>query len=325
MKTSPLHLLVFLIVAAFAGPGAGPARAEPALRPAATVERNVILLGDLFSDAGVHAGDVVAPAPPPGSRTIFDAAWLAAAAREHQLAWQPGSSLDRTSVERATRLVTGEQIAQRLLDEMARRQSVDGAEIQLDDAGLRLLVAREAPDSIAVEGLTVDARSGRFTASVAVPADDAAAERRRVAGRLIRMTRLAVLSRPIAPGEVIRTGDVEFLPIRSDRAAADLVVDARELIGKTPRRPLRAHEPLRGADVQTPVIVRKGDLVTIVLETPNMRLTAQGKALEDGSMGAAIRIANTKSDRVIDATVTGANAVAVAAAAPLAARQETTP
>jgi flagella basal body P-ring formation protein FlgA len=51
-----------------------------------------------------------------------------------------------------------------------------------------------------------------------------------------------------------------------------------------------------------------------------MRLTAQGKALEDGGMGAAIRIANTKSARTIEAVVAGPNLVAVAAPAQLAAR-----
>jgi flagella basal body P-ring formation protein FlgA len=51
-----------------------------------------------------------------------------------------------------------------------------------------------------------------------------------------------------------------------------------------------------------------------------MRLTAQGKALEDGGMGAAIRIANTKSGRVVEAVVTGPNLVDITASAQLAAR-----
>ncbi len=72
--------------------------------------------------------------------------------------------------------------------------------------------------------------------------------------------------------------------------------------------------------MQAPVIVRKDDLVTIMLETPALQLSAQGKALEDGGMGATKRIANTKSNRVIDAKVTGHNLVAVAAPALLAGR-----
>jgi flagellar basal body P-ring formation protein FlgA len=315
-----IRLLAALALAGAAALAAWPAAADPILRPAVTVDAAVIRLGDLFSDAGAHAGDVLAPAPPPGATTIFDANWLAAAAREHDLAWQPGSSFDRASVERATRVVGAEAVTQRLRQEIARSESVDGAQILLDNSAFRLLAAKGSPDTIAVEGLTLDARTGRFTALVSAPADDAAAERQRVTGRLVRMARLPALNRPVAPGDVIVQHDLETTELRADRVGPDMVVDARELVGKTPRHALHAHEPLHPFDVQAPVIVRKDDLVTIVLETPSLRLSTQGKALEDGGMGATIRVANTQSNRVIDATVTGRNLVAVAATALLAGR-----
>jgi flagella basal body P-ring formation protein FlgA len=72
---------------------------------------------------------------------------------------------------------------------------------------------------------------------------------------------------------------------------------------------------VRVADIQAPVTVRKGELVTIVLETRSMRLTAQGKAAEDGAQGAPIRVSNTKSGRVIEAVVSGPGVVTVATAA----------
>jgi flagellar basal body P-ring formation protein FlgA len=295
-------------------------QAAPMLRPVAVVQGTVIHLGDLFTDAGAHAGDPLIAAPPPGARTIFDAAWLAAVAREHGLAWQPASPFDQASVERASRVIPAEAVQVKLLDEIAARQKVDGDEIQLDNTAVRMVVAAETPDSIAIEGLTLDARTGRFSALVSAPADDADADRQRISGRLVHMMRLPVLTHPVAPGDSIRASDIEILIQRADRVAADVIGDLRDIVGKTPRRPLRAHEPLRVADVQVPAVVRKGDLVTIVLETSQMRLTAQGKALEDGGMGAAIRIVNTKSGRAIDAVVTGPNLAAVAAAPQLAAR-----
>jgi flagella basal body P-ring formation protein FlgA len=313
-----LRRLATLAVLAFAAFGAVPALAAPMLRPAVTVNDSVIRLGDLFTDAGAQGSDVVSPAPPPGSRTLFDAAWLAAAARAHDLDWQPATRFDQASVERATRIVTGAAVAQSLLDEIARRQSVDGAQIQLDNAAFRLLVPASAPARLDIEGLTVDPRTGRFSALVAALSEDAAAQR--VTGRLVRMTTLPVLNRPVAPGETIAQRDLATVTLRADRVGPDMIVDARELIGKTPLRLLHAEEPLRNADVQVPVVVHKGDLVTIVLETRTMRLTVQGKALDDGGMGAAIRVANTKSNRVIDATVAGPNLVTVAAAAQIAAR-----
>jgi flagella basal body P-ring formation protein FlgA len=54
-------------------------------------------------------------------------------------------------------------------------------------------------------------------------------------------------------------------------------------------------------------------LVTIILKSPKMTLTAQGKALDDGSDGDTVRITNTQSNKVIEAEVTGPAKVAVLA------------
>lgn len=297
-----------------------PARAEPMLRAAVTVDSDVVRLGDLFSGAGAHAADVVAPAPPPGSRTLFDAAWLAAAAREHQLDWHPASPFDQASVERATRVIDGEVVMKTLRAALARRQSIDGAQLRLDNPELRLLVPANAPDSLAIENLTLDPRTGRFSAAVTVSGDSVPPQP--VTGRLIRMVKVAVLDRPIAPGEIIGTDDITTLTMRADRIPAGAILDASGLVGKTPRHALRAEEPLHSQDVAVPLVVHKGDLVILVLETPSMRLTAQGKALDDGEMHAVVRVANTQSKRVIDATVVGPNLVAVTPPAQLAARAE---
>lgn len=313
-----IRLLLFAFVALLVG--IVDAAAQPTLKAASSVASDVIRLGDLFSEAGAHAADVVAPAPPPGSTTIFNAQWLASAAREHGLDWEPQSGFEQASVERATRIIGTEAVSGRLLDEIGRRQSIDGAELQLDNPALRLMVPKEASDAIAIEGLVIDPHSGRFSAKLRAPAEDAAAEQVPVTGHLIRMARLPALTHALAPGDTIAAGDIEIVPLRVDRVAVDMVLEPGELIGKTPRHALHAHEPLRNADIQVPIVVHKGDLVTIVLETPTMRLTAQGKALDDGGLGAAIRVANTKSGRVIDAAVIAGSLVTVAAPSQLAVR-----
>jgi len=120
-----------------------------------------------------------------------------------------------------------------------------------------------------------------------------------------------MLSHPVAPGAVITAADLTEVMVRRDQLGQDVSSDPKELIGKTPRRPLRAGEPVRLADVQLPILVHKGELVTMLLDTGSLQLTAQGAALEEGAKGALIRVSNAKSSRLLDATIIGSGLVRV--------------
>lgn len=303
MMRFPIFLLAALALAA-------PALGAPTLRPAITVAGGMVRLGDLFADAGARANDAVAAAPLLGTRVTYNADWLAAMAHEHGLDWTPSSPFDLATVERASRTVTIDDISRQMLTEIGTRQPIGDAELQIDNPGLRLVVAADAPDTIAIDGLTVDQRSGRVSAFVSAPAGDPAAARQRIAGRLIYRIDVPVLNHPAAMGAVIAAGDLDLVKLRRDRIAPDIATDASELVGKSLRRPLPAGEPLRLKDVLVPALVHKGDLVTIVLATASLQLTAQGKVLEDGAAGALVRVENAKSNRVIDAAVTGVGTVA---------------
>lgn len=302
--------LVFLLAAALLF-AASTAFGAPMLRPAVTVSGPVVRLGDLFADAGAHAGDPVVAAPAPGMRMTLTSDWLAAMAREHHLAWVPSSAYDQAIIERASRVIDADRIAKELLGEIGARQRIEDAELQLDNPGLRLVVAAEAPDTVAIDGLAIDQRSGRVSAFVATPAGDPAAVRQRVTARLVYHAEVPVLNRALAAGAQIASGDLDIVKVRRDRIGPDVATDAAQLIGRMSRRPLRVGEPVRLADVQFPILVHKGDLVTIVLDTGSLQLTAQGKALDDGAKDALVRVENTKSSRVVDAAVSGPGTVAV--------------
>jgi flagella basal body P-ring formation protein FlgA len=286
--------------------------ADAMLQPNITVTGDTLHIGDLFSDAGAHASDPVAPAPAPGTRVTYNAAWLGAIAREHHLAWQPSSDFDQASVERAARTIDSDTVAQRILAAVATDTPNSDASLQLDNPGLRFLVPAEASDAMALDGLTVDPRTGRFSVYVTAPADSTNAQRQRVSGRVIYQETIAVPSRGMAIGDVFGPNDVTAVKLPRDRVSPDAIVDAQQLVGKAARRILRAGETVRTGDIQEPIVIHKGDLVSIELATATMQLSAQGKALDDGAMGAAIRIANTQSNRVIDATVAGPNQVVIA-------------
>lgn len=176
---------------------------------------------------------------------------------------------------------------------------------------MRLHVPGDGDATIEVEDIAIDRRSGRFSAIVAAPAGEPTAKRSRITGRLFKMTEVPVLNRCKSSNQVIAESDITYMLVRSDRVHRDIIVDVQDLIGQAPRRTIRDGVPIRIGDVRHPVMIDKGSIVTMVLETPTMILTAKGRALEEGSDGDTIRITNSQSSSVVEAVVVGAGMVRV--------------
>jgi flagella basal body P-ring formation protein FlgA len=313
MTRITLSLAAILLVG-FIATGAA---AEPALRSNVVVTGPAIRLGDLFSDAGPRAAIEIAPAPALGGRIVLDASWLAARAQEQNLAWQPQSRYEQISIERASQSVPVEAVIAELRQELGNRLPGGRSELTLDNTDLHLLVPAGPVPAILIDAMNFDARSGRVTAYVTATAGDVTTERVRVTGRVRRMLEMPVLNRLVAPGEMIAAQDVETITLPADRLNQSFVVGIADLVGKTPKRSLRPGEPIRPSDVQTPIVIRRGELVTIVFQSATLLLTAQAKALEDGTQGQAIRVSNTRSGKTLDATVNGPGTVILATVSPI--------
>jgi len=312
-----------LITAALVLGIAPAAFADTMLLPSATISGDTIHIGDIFRDAGAQASDAVAPAPAPGTRVTYNAAWLGSVAREHHLAWQPTSQFDQTSVERASRIIDADAVGLRILAAIAADTPNSDASIRLDNPALRFIVPAEASDAMAIDGLNIDQRTGRFSVFVTAPANSDNPQRQRVSGRIVYQMTIAVPAHGMGIGDIFGPADITEAKLPRERVASDAVTNPQQLVGKAARRILRAGETVRAGDIAEPIVVHKGDLVTIALNTPGMQLTAQGKALEDGAIRTSIRVANTQSNRVIDAVVAGPKQVVIgsgAAVSRLAAR-----
>ena len=312
MKHSIAALALSLILVAPAAAGqdltAGPVR----LKPSVVVADAVLRLGDLFDGLGELAETVVARAPAPGSRVELDARWLAALADGYGVAWQPASALEGTVVARASQVIDGPRIEDELRRALAARGLATDVSIVLDNPGVRLHLPVTAEPTLGFTGFAYDPASGRFTARAVAPAGAAPLATATITGRAERMTDVAVLRRRMVPGEVITRGDIEWLRLGARRLAGNVVIDPANLIGKSPRRPIRPGRPVRAADLREPVLVPKNSLVVLRLETERMVLTAQGRALQDGASGEVIRVMNTRSNTIITGVVAESGVVRVA-------------
>jgi flagella basal body P-ring formation protein FlgA len=284
------------------------------LRAEVTVDERLIRLGDIFQGVVESADTPVAKAPEAGESLVLDARWLAAAARAFKLSWQPATRFEQVVVTRASRRFGAEAVKDAVSVAIADAGAVDdiaAVEFQFDPLPMELVVPTDVEASLGVRDLLVDERSGRFSATVVAPAEGPVSAQTSVSGRLLELIEVPVLTARVLPGEVIQAEDVEWARSRLDRVSGSVVLDPSQIVGKTPRRPLRAGEPIRNNDLETALTIRKGSLVTMVLQSPQMVLTVSGRALEDGAEGQLIQVANAKSDRIVHAVVQDANTVTV--------------
>ncbi|MEK9725222.1 MAG: flagellar basal body P-ring formation chaperone FlgA [Rhodospirillaceae bacterium] len=312
MRNLIFAVLVGLAVAPFGARGEEAKDAAPVmLQTAITVDANVIRLGDFFSGAGDMAETAVAYAPEPGKRSSFDARWLYRAARAYRLDWRPINDRVRTVVTRRSQVITSEEISDTLRDALAERGAGEDTEIEFSNRFVKLHVPGNGLAGIAVDEIDYDPRSHRFNAILSAPAGAADAKQYRISGRLHETIDVPVLNRRVLAGETIRAADIKWMKVRARRLAPNSATSEANLVGMSPRRGLRPDLPVLMTSVRRPVIVEKGSLVTIYLHAPKMVLTAQGKAMEDGSDGDVIRITNTQSAKVVEAEVFGHGKVAV--------------
>ncbi|EWY37166.1 hypothetical protein N825_21500 [Skermanella stibiiresistens SB22] len=281
------------------------------LRADATIDGDTVRLGDLFDDVGDKAGEQIGRAPAPGKRATYDANFLYRLASYHQLSWRPASAFDRIVVTRDSAVVNAEMIRAAVATELADRTDADRLDVDLDNKLVELHLPTGQAATLRLESVSFDQVQGRFNGVVVTPADGPDQTRTMISGRVAAIIEVPVLTKRVKPGEVITAGDIGFTEVRMNRIGAELLRNADELVGQTPRRLITANTPVRARDIQQPQVVNKGALVTMVLQHKSMMLTAQGKALEAGADGAVIRVVNTMSNRTVEAVVTGPNQVAV--------------
>jgi flagellar basal body P-ring formation protein FlgA len=324
-RIASLHTSFLIVLCAFAAL-VTTVRAETVANPELALRRNIaidgasIRLADLFDGLapGEFGDTVVAYSPEPGRRAVFDAEWLNRLAYRMQLNWRPTSRLDRTIVERTSTIISGEQVAAAIADELKNRGAEGNFDVELSNRALVLHIDSSLPATVEIASLNTDARTERFNAIVSVPAGDPQAQRFQVNGQLFSTVEVPVPTRALRPGDLIRKDDIEWQHVRAGDVRTNLVTEAAQIVGQEARRPLRAGSPIRISDLREPVTIKKGETVTMMYRTPVMLLTASGRASQSGARGDIIRVVNIQTDKTIDARILGPDRVEVIAGEQMA-------
>lgn len=83
------------------------------------------------------------------------------------------------------------------------------------------------------------------------------------------------------------------------------------VLGQILRRNLAPGEVLTPGVLRPPLLVRRGQVVTLTAGAEGFSVSTQGVALQDGARGALVRVRNSRSKRVVQGVVTASGQVMV--------------
>jgi flagella basal body P-ring formation protein FlgA len=293
------------------GLAAQSADAGALLRPNVVVDDEVVKLGDLFDNVGAKADVAIARAPTPGHRVTLDGDWLQRVANRYGIDWRAQSVFEQAVIERSSVTVTHDQIEAELLSALAGQGIAEHSQIELSNRTAQISVPVGVSLQIGIRDLNYDSRFKRFTATVEVPANSPSATRIRVTGRVFQTIDVPVFGHPINRNDVITANDIVWTKVREDAVRRDVILDPSQIIGMTPRQTERGGQMISASELQKPIAVTRGALVTMVLKYGSMSLSAQGHAVEQGSVGDTIRVINSHSNLTVEGRVEAPNMVSV--------------
>jgi flagella basal body P-ring formation protein FlgA len=122
---------------------------------------------------------------------------------------------------------------------------------------------------------------------------------------------VVVTCKPLGRYRPIAADDIEVQTLDLANLPANVLSDPEAAIGKRTKRAIGAQTPLRADSIELPPLVKRGDMVVIIAESENLKITTLGRVKKKGRLGERIPVVNLDSKKVLHALVVDANTVKV--------------
>ena len=307
-----------LLCAANAARAGDEAIAPPVLRAKVSVSSEVVRIGDVVDNAGAFAQIAIYRAPDLGTTGSLPVAQVLNTLRAQGVIGVDAKDIKQVMVTRLARTVESKEIERAVAQAIEHRGGLgDAANISLtfdrDVADLRLDTANTG--ALLATAARYEPRNGRFDVIFQIANDNGNATQLRFTGSAIETVEVAVLTRSVERSDILKSADV--MVERRPRAEVGTDPAARaQALGMQMRRPIRAGQPLRVADLVKPDLVQRDQNVTLIYQSAGLYLTTRGKALDGGTEGDVVNVLNPQSKRTISGIVTGRGQVTVEIATP---------
>lgn len=292
-----------------------PQRAVAAtVRPSASVSGDMVSLSDLFD--GLEAGQdrVLGPAPPPGKTIEISGYQLIAIADQYGVDWEDQSSSASVRITRAGRVLGRDYFAG--LVKRAIALSDDGGGFNVDISSFRsVTVANDDKEPVTLSEVSWDKRTGRFTTTAYLthPTGDAAVDSFPLRGTIRVTQSVVVYDHSFPAGHVMQSDDMHVDPSYGGElpASPQALPDPNNIVGMALSHAVSSGQAVTMMDLRRAILVHQGDPVLITYNVPGIRLTATGRALEEGGGGQYIHALNLGTRMVVSGKVNAAGEISV--------------
>lgn len=263
------------------------------------VQTEFLRLSDFFNDLPHERDQEILEAPAYGEVKHYPHAWVRRLAQNFGLYWNPthykGITLTRQQfaskyfdVQKAIK----EYVGQNYVDKVS-----ENTEVILDMGASNQKLSIGAADPKLINFSWVD--NQRFVVTF-----DVSGRETKIRGSLSAAIYIPVLNKSLQPGNIIQKEDIEYSAFPQHKVTAHIIQNEQDLIGKTVRRSmLQPGSVLNTQDIINPIVIKRGDLVTMRVESPGIVITARGKAQGSAAVGQVVQVLNLESKRLIEGVV----------------------
>jgi len=166
---------------------------------------------------------------------------------------------------------------------------------------------KDLSDAVLLSAFWMDRATGQFLAN----AVNEKGEVSRLQGLAILTVTVPVPVRRMLPGDIIGAGDIQMIDLPHSRVGAFSLIDPDTLVGKQVRRVLAQGRPVMAQSVAEPLVITRGDKVSITFEDGRLALSAPGRAMADAVRGDEVRVVNLASNTLVTGIARGEGIVEV--------------
>ncbi len=270
------------------------------------LDTSLIRLGQIFHGIGNQSDIIVGAAPAPGQSMTLDSRQLLKLAKTYGVKWQPGSEDDQVVLRRSGTDVTAEDQLAALRTALEDKGVPEGFAVKTVKPLSSLSLAKGVDHTIRIEALSYNPATKEFSAML-----KAGGKTVPVKGFVNQMVSVPVLKEPLSKGQMISASDLSFITVSADTLSKSTVTSPDMLVGLVASRTLEPNKPMRMNDVNMQRLVQRGQEVDIIYADGGMRLTARGKAMQNGNADDLVKVVNLGSNKSFDGRVTGDGEVTV--------------